>query len=259
LSPGRPVAAQRKEVRLLLPLVDAAQRLTLRIRLPGAGRGLSQSVSVALNDWRSPAQTVSETWQELTFDLPANIVHPGLNALHLHFAEVKTLPVPASGQPPRDVTVLSAGKEVGDFGHIFVNGYDFSPNRRGYNIALIQQNGHNPTTANFDTHLVSTASSALADFITTAPSHTLIAVAAADEVSANLDEVGVQVLQALGATGDLRGCFRCSHAIIHDPANEITLEALDPVRPVGVTTGLGLTEPTIAAQVDRIQVDVAAK
>jgi hypothetical protein len=206
----------------------------------------------------------------LTFDLPADVALPGLDDVHLCFAEVTKLSLPDSGQHPSDVTVLSAGEEVGDFGHIFVNGRDVSPNQRGYNIALIQPNDQGQTdlqTANFDTfcdlsldpNCVPNASAELANFISTASAQTLVAVAAADEASYNLKENAVLALARIGATGDLRGCFRCSHALIHDPIRGITLEALDPLRPAGVTTDLGLTEPNIAALVDWIRVDPVAE
>ncbi|MEW5957226.1 MAG: interleukin-like EMT inducer domain-containing protein [Chloroflexota bacterium] len=250
LSPERPIAAQRRQVRLLLPLSGAAQRLSLQIRLPGDDSSPAQSVAVEVNGWRSPAQPVTAAWQELTFDLPAGVARPGLDDVWLHFAEVMRLP-----QTPRlDVTVRSAGQEVGNFGHIYLNGREVSPNRRGYNVALIQPDGR-LAAANFDTFLDPAASTALADFLSAAPDDALIAIAAADEASYNLSEEAVRALQAIGAKGDLRGCFRCSHALIVDPAAGATLEALDPRRPLGLTTNLGLTEPTVAAVIDWIKVE----
>ena len=200
-----------------------------------------------------PPQPVGPDWQEVAFDLPPGAARAGLNNLYLHFENVI---VPESGAANADITVRSAGQEVGDFGHIFVNGREVSPNRRGYNIALIQP-GEPVTAANFDTHLDPSASTALADFIAAAPPGARIAVAAADEAGANLSADAVQALRTTGATADLRGCFRCSHAVIGQavPAGQTAWEALDPLRPVGVTTGLGLTEPGLAAQVDWIRVE----
>jgi hypothetical protein len=198
---------------------------------------------------------VQAEWQELSFDLPAAVAHPGLNDLRLQFAGVTPLARPEpTTTPPIEVTVLSAGEEVGDFGHIFVNGHEVSPNKRGYNIALLQPDKHLLTTANFDTFLDPAASIALANFIAAAPPGALIAVAAADEASHQLGEAAVQALQAIGAVGDLRGCFRCSHAFIR-AGSGATFEALDPLRPVGLTTGLGLTEPGVAAVVESIRVE----
>jgi hypothetical protein len=262
LTSGRPVTAQRQEARLLLPLTGAPQRLTLRVRLPANYSGdWPQSLQLSLNGWQSPLQTISQEWQDLTFDLPAGVARPGLNDLWLHFAGVIPLPqhaaLPQSGGKTEvwtpEITVLSAGEEVGDFGHIFVNGHDISPNQRGYNVAIVQPDGALQTAA-FDTHLDLSASVALAEFMTAAPADAIIAVAVADEASANLSEEAVRALQAIGAKGDLRGCFRCSHAFIRTPSGA-TFEALEALRPVGVTTGLGLTEPGLAAEVEWIKLD----
>jgi hypothetical protein len=253
LSPGQPIAAPRNEVHLLAPLNDGPQRVTLRTRLPDTYKAAPQSVSLTLNGWQSPPQRVGATWQEVVFDLPAGIAQPGLNDIRLHFTEVTELPFPSSSQPLLDVTILSAGQEVGNFGHIFVNGHEVSSNQRGYNVAIIQPNGM-LQVANFDTHLDPTASVTLAKFVNTAPPDAVIAIAAADEASANLSEEAVLALHAIGATGDLRGCFRCSHAMISQLGK--ATEALDPLRPVGVTTGLGLTEPTMVAIVDWIRVQM---
>jgi hypothetical protein len=256
LTPGQSIAAQREEVRLLVPLNDGPQRVILQTRLPDAYQSAPQSVSLELNGWQSPPQRVNTTWQEVDFDLPAGIARPGLNDIRLHFTEVAELPSLSSSQPPLDITVLSAGHEVGNFGHIFVNGHEVSSNQRGYNIAIIQPNGM-LQVANFDTHFDPTASAALASFINTPPPDALIAIAAADEASANLSEAAVLALQSIGATGDLRGCFRCSHAMITQTGKTgwLAIEALDSRRPVGVTTGWGLTEPGLAAEIDWIRVE----
>jgi hypothetical protein len=273
LTPDQPLAAQRKVVRLLIPFTGETRRLTLRMRLPEGMQPGTQTVFLETNGWQSPPQTMGQEWQAYTFDLPADLIRSGLNDLYLHFAEVISLPEPhriSTSNP--EVTVLSAGQEVGDFGHIYVNGYEVSPNQRGYNIAIIQlanPSGESIRTANFDTHCHPAsdpdcrpyASAKLVEFVDTAPPNALIAISAADEASANLSEEAVLALQAIGATGDLRGCFRCSHAIISAAGqpDRKAIEALDPLRPVGLTTGLGLTEPNVAALVDWIRVEASEK
>jgi hypothetical protein len=255
LTSGRPITAQRQDARLLLPLTGAAQRLTFRLRLPQVYKDFAQSLFVELNGWRSSPQMVGLDWQELSFDLPAGVAHSGLNEVWLHFTGAVAMPSSGSQAEiwPPEVTVLSAGEEVGDFGHIFINGRDVSPNGRGYNIAVIQPSGL-ISAANFDTHLDPNASTALARFLASAPPDVVIAAAAADEASANLSEEAVHALQAVGAKRDLRGCFRCSHAFIRTPTGA-TYEAFDRLHPVGVTSDLGLTEPIIAAQVEWIKTE----
>jgi hypothetical protein len=246
-------------VRLLLPLQPGAYRLTLRLRLPEALQ--SQALSLEMNDWRSPPQPVEPGAQTLVFELPATAIQPGLNNLYLHFGEVASLPPPVTGSPLVDITVMSAGEEVGNFGHIFVNGYEVSSNKRGYNLAVIQPDG-SVLTANFDTNDDPTASQSLSQYLAPAeaagwPPGAMVAVAVADEASANLSDAAVRALQQLGATGDLRGCFRCSHALLSrlDTSNQRLAETLDPLRPVAVTSGLGLTEPHVAALVEAIQLE----
>jgi len=241
ITPGQPVAAQRTAARLLLPLAGGATRLTLNIRAPQP-----QTVTLAANGWQSAPQPITTAWQPLTFTLPAAAVRVGPNDIWLKFE--RTAPAPP------DITVLSAGEEVGSYGHIYVNGIDVSPNRRGYNVAVITPDG--VQTANFDTHADPAA--ALAQFLRAAPANATIALAAADEAGAQLSDDAAQTIrQVTGATGSLRGCFRCSHAIIR-PAGGPPLEALDALRPVAVTTGPGLTEPALAAQVDWLKIEPAA-
>ena len=255
LTPNQPIAAQRPSVRLLLPLTPGDQQLTLRIRQPDFDPDPSRTVTLTLNGWRSEPQPITLDWQDLTFAIPADVATAGLNDVWLEFNTVSTLP---PDRPILDVTALSAGEEVGDFGHIYLNGKEISPNRRGYNVAIIPPQAP-PIIENFDTHLDPSASARLAQLLQSGdwPAETTIAVAAADEASANLSEEAVLALQALGAQGDLRGCFRCSHAFISQVGANQTWEAVDALHPVGVTTALGLTEPGAAALVESITINIA--
>lgn len=257
IQPGQPAAAQRRSVRLLLPLQAGAYRFSLQLRLPEGME--TQTLSLEMNGWQAPAQPVEPGQSRLIFDIPATAIKPGLNDLYLHFGEIVALPPPAPGVPIVDITLISAGEEVGDFGHIFVNGYDVSANSRGYNLAVIQPDGA-VRTAHFDTHQDPTASQHLSQYLAEAddwPPGAMIAVAAADEASAQLEASAVQALRHLGAGYDLRGCVRCSHVLLSrvDTAPHLLAEALDPLRPVAVTSSLGLTEPQLAALVEAIQIE----
>ena len=145
-----------------------------------------------------------------------------------------------------NLAVESAGQEVGDFGHIFVNGRDVSPNQRGYNVAVIdQETGAVEQTASFDTHLDEAASVDLARTLASAPPGRIVAVAAADEASRLLGQEAVDGLRGIGAAGDLRGKFRWGHAIVGVQAAPpgSALESLDWMRPVRAVVGEGMTEP----------------
>jgi hypothetical protein len=141
-------------------------------------------------------------------------------------------------------------QEVGNFGHIYVDGRDVSPGGRGYNVAVIDpQTGAVEDTANFDTHLDEGASQALAAFLAKVPAGHIVAVAAADEASRLLGPEAVAALHGIGAEGDLREKFRWGQAIIgvQDAAPGTALEAMDGLRPVVVVAGEGATEPSLAA------------
>ncbi|MFN2219781.1 MAG: interleukin-like EMT inducer domain-containing protein, partial [Anaerolineae bacterium] len=149
----------------------------------------------------------------------------------------------------------SAGKEVGDFGHIYVDGADVSPGKRGYNLAVIHpETGVVEQTAAFDTHLDATASHQLAAFLGSVPDGRIVAVAASDEASRLLGEDAVAALRGIGAQGDLRDRFRWGHAIIgvQGAGAGTALEAMDWIRPVAAIVGEGATEPHLAAAFSEI-------
>jgi hypothetical protein len=246
--------AQRPQARLMLPLTPTRRQLRLRLRVPAEFPGQSESqVRVALNGWQSSPQTLNTSWQEFEFTLPAHAIRPGVNNLYLQFDSATPLPA----APPLDVTVISAGEDVGGVGFIYLNGRNISPNQRGYNIAIIDKDG-SFRAAGFDTHLDPTAAEALADFLATAPPDSTIATAVADEASANLSEGAVIALQQVtGATTDLRGCFRCSHAIIRH--NGETMEDVSPLRPLELSTSFGLTEPAMVAQMERLELKAVSE
>ncbi len=246
---GEEVWAQRQSARLFVPLVGGPQRVTLRLFAPGEG----QRVAVSLNGWRSAPAPLARGWGDYAFSLPDGAVRPGLNEIHLDFDRV----YPAASALPSTTPALlvqSAGEEVGDFGHIYVDGVDVSPNQRGYNVAIIGPAG-SLRTASFDTHLDPGASARLAAFIAAVPDGQTVAVAAADEASMNLGEAAVVALRSVGATGDLRGKFRWSQAIVgvKGAAPGTALEAVDGLRPVGVAAGPALTEPQVSAAVEWIR------
>ena len=257
IGPATPMVAQRYTARLMVPLSSTRRLLTLRLRLPETAPVERSSVWVEVNGWQSTPQPFGPAWQEISFAIPAAALEPGLNNVYLNFESLTTTPPYESGTRLDDITVLSAGQEVGDFGHIFLNGHDVSINERGYNVTIVQPD-QPLRRASFDTHLDPAASAELAGFLSPPPSGwppgTVIAAAAADEASAKLGQEAVAALQSLGAQQDLRDCFRCSHAMISKitESGPQTTEAADFFYPVGISSALGLTEPGIAAEFDWI-------
>jgi hypothetical protein len=233
--------AQRKSVRLLVPLQDRAQHIIWRMYVPGDG----QYMTIRLNGWQSATIPLQQGWGEHEQAIPPEAVHSGLNDIWLDFDQLY------SASALREALVVqSAGQEVGDFGHIYVNGVDVSSNERGYNVAVLAPGGSVKVAA-FDTHLDVGASQRLAEFIAAVPEGVTVAVAAADEASMKLGEEGVAALRSIGATGDLRGKFRWSHAIIgvKGGAPASALEVMDGLRPVAVASGPAVTQPFVAAGV----------
>jgi len=247
--------AQRKAVRLLAPLNGAEQQMTFRAYAPSSG----QELRLELNGQRIAEIGLVHGWQDYEVILPAEAVHEGLNDVWLRFGSL----VPASQvrlsdrsigqtgvQSPVNLVVHSAGQEVGDFGHIYVDGLDVSPNERGYNVAVIHpETGAVERVAAFDTHLDTAASEELAAFLGTVPDGRIIAVAAADEASRLLGAEALEALGRIGADEDLRDRFRWGHAIIgvQGAAAGTALEATGWMRPVAVSAGEGATEPELAA------------
>ena len=248
------VWAQRKAVRLLVPLNGAEQRMTFHAYAPSSG----QQISLELNGQRIAELDLVDGWGDYEVTLPAGTVREGLNEVWLRFgsrtpaggARLSDRSIGQTGvRSPVNLVVTSAGQEVGDFGHIYVDGRDLSPDERGYNVVVIHpETGVVEQAAVFDTHLDATASEALASFLDAVPDGRIIAVAAADEASRLLGAGAVEALRRIGATGDLRDRFRWGHAIIgvQGAATATALEEIGWMRPVTVIAGEGATEPQLA-------------
>ncbi|MFN2185457.1 MAG: interleukin-like EMT inducer domain-containing protein, partial [Anaerolineae bacterium] len=257
---GDVVWAQRKAVRLLVPLDGSKQQMAFRAYAPTEG----QRLQIEINGLPASEVEMAHGWSSYEVTLPAQVVLEGLNEVWLRFetltpADQVRLSERTIGQTgvrsPVNLVAHSAGKEVGDFGHIYVDGVDVSPGKRGYNLAVIHpETGAVEQTAAFDTHLDATASQQLAAFLGSVPEGRIVAVAASDEASRLLDEDAVAALRAIGAQGDLRDRFRWGQAIIgvQGAGSGTALEAVDWMRPVAVVVGEGATEPHLAAAFSEI-------
>jgi hypothetical protein len=246
---------QRREARLLVHLNGAAQRIWLRAFCPA----WDQELTVIFNGRRLGPIELEQGWGEYELEVPAEHVRPGLNEVRFRFARLFPIEDYRQGSyfiggtaaiSPVSITVESAGQEVGDFGHIYVDGRNVSPEGRGYNLAVMDpQTGAVEATASFDTHLDGGASQALADLMASIPKGRIVAVAVRDEASRLLSEEAVQALRTIGAEGDLQGKFRWGQAIIGvkgaQPGQAV--ESLGALRPAVVYVGEGTTEPHLAA------------
>jgi hypothetical protein len=252
---GDAIWAQRPSARLLVPLNGAAQQMAFRAYAPAAG----QRLRLEANGQVLHEVEMAPGWRDYELTLPAEAVHAGLNKVRLHFDALH----PAGGvrlsprtigqtgvESPVNLVAESAGQEIGDFGHIYVDGRDISPNERGYNVAILHpETGEVEAVASFDTHLDEGASRELAAFLGQVPEGRIVVVAAADEASRLLEQDTVDALGALGAAVDLRDKYRWGHALIGVQGSRpgSALEAADWMRPVRVVVGEGATEPRLAA------------
>jgi hypothetical protein len=246
---------ERREARLLVHLNGKAQRMWLRAFCPA----WDQELTVMFNGRPLGPIELEQGWGEYELEVPAEHVRPGLNEVRFRFARLFPIEDYRQGSyfiggtaaiSPVAITVESAGQEAGDFGHIYVDGRNVSPEGRGYNLAVMDpQTGAVEATASFDTHLDGKASQALADFMASIPKGRIVAVAVRDEPSRLLSEEAVQGLRTIGAEGDLRNKFRWGQAVIGvkgaQPGQAV--ESLGALRPAVVYVGEGTTEPYLAA------------
>jgi Interleukin-like EMT inducer len=116
---------------------------------------------------------------------------------------------------PVDLAVTSAGKYTGSTTSIQVNGVDVSPNRRGYNVAVIDpRSGQVTERDGFDTFLSRAESARLAERIARIPSGFIVVAAIRDDGVGQLTGDAVQALRSLGGKLDPRGTLFVSHLVI---------------------------------------------
>jgi hypothetical protein len=260
-SGGEYVWAQRREARLLVALSPEHRRMSLRVMAPGSG----QSMEVVLNGQAVTSLELGEGWQEYQVSLPEHLVRDGLNELRFRFGRLFPVEEIRDGDygvghtgvtSPVSILVKSAGEEVGDFGHIYVDGHNVSPDERGYNVVVLDPlSGEVEGTGHFDTFASEEESARMAEFLAEVPDGRIVAVAVEDEASLHLTEEAVSALRTVGAEADLQEMFRWAHAIIGVKGAEPgqALEATGLTLPVSVSVGQGFTEPSAAAAVDWVR------
>ena len=252
---GAAVYAQRDEARLLLPLGPQARQLQLDMWALAPG----QAVTLIVDGRPVATQPLSTERNLLTFDLPSDPARPPLSDVRLRFAALAPVAQAAGAAQAAKPTgipglsslvVRSAGQETGDFAHIFADGADLSPNRRGYNlVAWSPDDGRLLGAEAFDTHGDPTASARLAAWIAALPPGSVVAGAVRDEASMNLGAAAIDALRSLGVVADLRNHFRWGHAFI-GAAGATPGSAHEQASGLGVAqvaAGLPITSPQVAA------------
>jgi hypothetical protein len=152
------------------------------------------------------------------------------------------------------ILAQSAGEEVGDFAHIWINGVDHANGERGYNLVALTTTGEILDGATFDTMLPGEPAR-MAEWLNGWERGTIIVGAGADTVDNNtLEESAIAALQSTGGAGDLRGKFRWSHAFIGvaGAPPKSALEDVQLIHPAAVWLGVPLPASTGYGPLQRV-------
>lgn len=236
------------ELLLALP----AQGGILSLELSGA-----ESAGLSLNGrpLTSAALTPGDAPAWVNVEIPPSFADEPVDRLAIAW---RGKPSPLSALPGAtnaNLAVRSAGEEVGDFAHLYVNGEDVAPNTRGYNLAALTPDGRLLAAAAFDTHGDPQASHAMAAWLQQWSAGTIIAGAVADEAGHSLQPEAVDALKRLGVQTDLRGHFRWSHAFIGaaGAAPGSALEQAGLLAPATVFVGPPIDAPAAYGAAGRVR------
>ncbi len=257
--------ATRRQAALLLDIPNAGGTLTLTLAPPATG------ARAALNGQLLPAAGM--IGNQLAVSIPTGAASAPVDHVEIEFSNVpvpvtalpiapdaRGWPIGTTGaflSPTTGLVVQSAGNEVGDFAHIWINGQDMalSGGEPAYNVVALDAQGTLLDRAMFNTSAAGAASAALATWLQQWPDNTVITGAVADEASTNLGADAVQALTRLGVTGDLRGKLRWSHAFIGvvGAAPGTALEAISLLQPATVFVGAPVDDAQVGGAVRTVR------
>jgi hypothetical protein len=119
-------------------------------------------------------------------------------------------------QSPADLVVVSAGKAHGNEARIRIDGLEFSANRRGYNVVVLEpRSGRVVAHDLFDTFIARAQSARLAEYIRRIPAGAIVVAAVKDDGIGQLGDDAVEAFHSVGGSADprLAGLFT-SHLLI---------------------------------------------
>ncbi len=192
-----------------------------RFRPIGPEAPARQWIEVAFNGRPLQSLEMDAGWSEVTLSLlpPFRVADANRLTLTHHYRRPRS-PSPryqigqTGVESPVDIHVVSGGKYYGWTSWILINGVDYSPNLRGYNLVAIARNGEILDRAVFDTFASPEESHRLARFIEVLPAGTIVVASVKDEAEGQITEDAVLALHSLGGKEDLRGRLWLSHLLI---------------------------------------------
>lgn len=262
------VWATRNQARVFIPVDQAGKGLvSFRAFAPMP----KQHVTLKINGHIVGASAMSYGWSQYTIPVPPAVWRKGINEIVFQFDSLvpvatvreQTYNSETANLPPMaSIVIRSAGSEVGDFAHIYINGIDMSPNQRGYNLVVYDyKTGAVELRDVFDTFASESESARMVKFITEKiQADRVILIAVRDEASQYLTADAVNALRLLYVTQDLRGKFRWSQALVgvtHSSRNVSgrAIQIMSETMPVQIISGIGATEPNVAAAIEWIKIE----
>jgi hypothetical protein len=253
--------AMRSQVELLLPRVAQGATITLTYAQPtttgyhyqnhslGQHTGSVHTLTLPGTDSGEPTPRLTLTFESAPIDRGALVT--------------TATPIGSTGislDPGVTILAQSAGEEVGDFAHLWINGVDYGGGERGYHLVALMPTGEVLGTATFDT-MQSEETTRMADWLAQWPAGTVIAGAGADSVAGEdagaWDERGSDALLQLGVAGDLRGKLRWSHAFVgvSGAPPQCAIEDVQAYYPAAVWLGAPLSAPAVYATLQSVTLE----
>ncbi len=213
--------AVENEATIFLPIRTLSDyKLTLNMlpfKYPNAP---CQHIAVELNGHDIAELPLNDGWNNYEVTLPASHLKKGLNRVTLKFSNL----ISPREAYPADLTIGTTGVAVPvdievnsskDFAYITVGKDDASAHRRGYNIAVIDENdGHVIDQRGFDTWANHYEAQRMAEYIAAVPDGRIVVAAMQGDGALNLTDDAVQALHSIGARQDSRQAAQHSHALI---------------------------------------------
>jgi len=251
----RPCAA------LMLNLPNQGGKLTLQFQGP------PQKVLLTINGQPLSIVTIPAAGVDAAAQIQAGQATAVIDRLQLCFEQPTELtaltradahgwPIGQTGiSSSKSIVAQSAGNDVGDFAHLWIDGVDLAPNGVGYNLVALEATGVVLARQSFNTLATTDEAQTMAAWLQQWPPGTIIAGAVRDEASNKLSEEAVQALNTIGVATDLRGRFRWSHAFIGvvgaPPGSAV--EAASLLQPATVHVGVAVDAPAVYGGVGHLR------